>query len=207
MAKKSLARARRSQEAQIKRITGIVNKMQQQGFRFNKQFLSSLKVTGKTAGDAAKKAEKLKGLTKSKILEKVKSYTTDTGQMITGKGAGKRGALMEQRKRKQARISGLQNVEDALNSTVDAIHPQGKWIDLTSEKRELLQAWNRYKDNVTAKNYDQGILDAVTEYAYEIINPSDDFDHYDAVTGKIYHIMTGEPMPVNAIATSGEEEI
>lgn len=207
MAKKSLARARRSQAAQIKRITGIVNKLQQQGFQFNRQFLSSLKVTGKTAGDAAKKAEKLRGLTKSKILEKVKSYKVDDMRTITGKGAGKRGALMEQRKRKQARISGLQNVEDALNNTVDAIHPQGKWINLTTEKQELMQAWNRYKDNITAQNYDQNLLDAVTMHAHEIINPSDSYDHYDTIKGKIYHLLTGQPMPVEAISTGGEEEI
>lgn len=203
--KLSFARAVRSQEAQIARITKQVHELQQQGFQFNKQFLSSLKVTGKTASDANKKAAKFRGMTKRKIMQKVKSYTTDTGEVYTGKSAAARGRLAEQRKRKQKRITGLQNVEDALNMTADALHPDGKWINVSSEKRELLMAWNRYKDNVTAKNYNQDILDAVTDYANDIMNPSDSYEHYDSTVQKIYNLIEGHPMDPAYIARGGEE--
>lgn len=207
MAKKSLARAIRSQEAQINRINKMVNEMQQQGFTFNKQFLKSLKVTGTSASKAAAKAQKLKAITKSKLLNKVKSYKTDTGQVITGKRAGKAGALTEKRKRKQQRIAGLQNAEDALNNTVDAIHPNGKWHDLSSEKRELMQAWFRYKDNVTVATYDEKRLAAIVGYASEMIYPSDSLLRYDSMLQKIYGLLTGEAMTAEAIAVAGGEEI
>lgn len=203
--KYSLKRAQASQAAQINRINREIGKLQQQGFQFRQSFLQSLKVTGTNARDAAKKAAKLKSITKSKLYEKVKSYTQDDGTVITGSRAGERGRLAEQRKRKQKRLSALDNVDDAINSTVDSIHPGGKWINLSNEKQALLQAWYRLRYSITAATFDEQQLNNIIKLSDEIMNPSDNKDHYDTVTQIIYNVMEGEPMPEEFIDNDAEE--
>lgn len=207
MARKKISYSRqiRSQEAQIRRITNMVNTMQQQGFTFSKTFLNSLRVTGRSSAKAAKqKAVKLRGIKKTDLYSKVTQYRTDEGKKITGPDAGRMGKLAEQRKRrreKKERLNALDDVEDALNGITDHIHPGGSWIDLSKEKSELMNAWQNYRNNVTAETYDKNMLSAIRNLADGMIYPSDSYDHWDGSRQKIYNILTGVPMPEYAIST------
>lgn len=202
--KYSMKRAQASQAAQIKRINKEIGKLQQAGFQFKQSFLKSLKVTGTNARDAAKKAARLKSITKSKLYQKVKSYTRDDGTVITGSRAGEQGRRAEQRKRKKARLSVIENVDEAISGTVDAIHPAGKWIDLNGEKRQLLQAWNRLKYSINAVTFDEQQLNDIIKLADDIMDPSDEQGHYDSITQIIYNRIAGEPMPTEYIDNDAE---
>lgn len=203
--KYSLKRAQASQAAQIKRINREVGRLQQQGFQFKQSFLQSLTVTGTNARDAAKKAARLKSITKSKLYEKVKRYTQDDGTVITGSRAGERGRRAEQRRRKKGRLSVLDNVRDAVSATVDAIHPGGKWIDLSNEKAALMQAWYRFEYSVNASNFDLDQMNDIIKLSEQIMDPSESQEHYDSVTQIMYNRMTGEPMPAEFIDNDAEE--
>lgn len=205
--KYSMKRAQASQAAQIKRITREISRLQQQGFQFKQSFIQSLRVTGTNARDAAKKAAKLRSITKSKLYEKVKSYTADDGTVLTGSRAGERGRRAEQRKRKKQRLSVMENVEDAVSSTVDAIHPQGHWIDLSKEKQALTQAWYRFQYSVNAANFDLDQMNDIIKLSEQIMDPSESLEHYDSVTQIMYSRMAGEPMPADFIDDDTEDYI
>lgn len=216
MKKRRISKARQvnAQQAQINRINKLIQGLQRQGFQFQQNFLRSLHVSGSgvSASAAKKRAEKLRNITKSKLYDRVKSYTTDDGTVISGKDAGRRGRLLERRKnRKKKDNSFIENGEDALLATVDALHVKGRgWVDKSDDKDELMFAWYNFAAGVKLGeiNVDDGfnITAKVINLAAEIQYPSDSEAHYDSVHQKIINIMTGGPVPVDQIGNDEDLE-
>lgn len=151
----SLKQQQNSQAAQIKRIQKMIDDMRQSGFEFKQSFLNSLKVSGTTPSAAKKKAERLRGISKTDLYNQVSSYRTDSGKLWTGPAAGKRGRLMEQRKQRRARhdLTGLDNVETELLNLEDSFYYAAERTDMSVSKLSVLEAWRVYRENIEAAGF------------------------------------------------------
>lgn len=194
----SLKQQQNSQTAQIRRIQGMIDDMRQSGFEFRQSFLNSLKVSGSTPSAAKEKAQRLKGITKTDLYNQVKSYRTDSGKLWTGKDAGKRGRLAEQRKRRQARkkpLSGLDNVEIALISMEDSFYKGAQRTDMPQAKMAVLEAWFSFRAPIDQRGYfnegEPETAAAVKEMAEGMGERYQDKDDVEAKYEAIFRTLTG----------------
>lgn len=225
MAKKSKSAARlgrsvRSQQAQQKRISKMIGQLEMKGFIFPEKFkLSIMNTVKSTASNAQRKAKQLKGLTLSKLYEHASGYRTSSGKVWSGQFGVKRGRLTERRKTardKQNKLTGLSNVEDALNNTDDhvAIDSDGKfierrgYIDKTAERSSVLSEFDTWKRNhpktKDITNDDLSNLEKVKGLA-EKMNYLSTSETYDSASQKIISILRGMPLSADEVPEDDEE--
>lgn len=202
---KKLNAAYRSQARSIQRITNMMNDLKRQGFSFNKSFEKSLTVTGTSASKAAQKAERLKGITKTALKEKITGYMTDQGKKLHGKEARTTGMKIERKKKKEVkkrRISSIINIEDSVNTSVDYVlydesgnHVmKGDEIDVSSIKRQVIDSWDQYRHETPVKQMDVSVLEEFYSAIQPLQEASQQESTYDDAAQRAISILTGSPV-------------
>lgn len=183
----------------------MMNDLKRQGFSFSKQFEKSLKVTGKTASDAAKKAARLKAINKTALKEKITGYTTDEGKKLRGPQGRKEGFRRERKKRnevQQQRISSIINIEDSVTSSVDYVlydengnHVmKGEEIDVSPMKNAVIAAWDQYRQETPVRSMDIDVLNDFYAAIQPLQEASQQVNTYDEYAQRAIAILTGQPM-------------
>lgn len=214
-----LGRAVRSQQAQQKRVSKLIGQLEMKGFIFSEKFKQSVMNTVKsTASNAQRKAKQLKGLTLSKLYEHATGYKTSSGKVWGGRFGVKRGRLTERRKAardRQNKLTGLSNVEDALNITDDRVavddfgnyFPNMGLIDKTAEKNSVLSEFATWKhDHPKAEDISSGDianLEKIKGLA-ERMNYKSTSEEYDSAAQKIISILRGMPLSADEVPEDDE---
>lgn len=214
-----LGRAVRSQQAQQKRVSKMIGQLEMKGFIFSKKFKQSVMNTvTSTSSNAQRKAKQLKGLTLSKLYEHATGYKASSGKVWSGQFGVKRGRLTEKRKAardRQNKLSGLSNVEDALNITDDRVAvddfgnyiPNMGFIDKTAEKNSVLSEFATWKRNHPKANDitndDIANLEKIKGLA-ERMNYQSTSEEYDSASQKIISILRGMPLSADEVPEDDE---
>lgn len=215
-----LNKAIRMQETQQRRVSKLIGQMEMQGFNFSQKFKDSVMNTVEsTASNATRKAKQLKGLTKEKLYQKAISYTTDDGRVWAGKFGVKRGRLAQRRKtiqQNKKNLSGLANVESALNSTDDRVVidddgtllPRKEYIDKVNVRSSVLSAFDQWKarhpDAKKITREDLLNLERVKSLA-ERMTYDTTSNNYDSAAQKIINILQGGPLKADEVPEDDEE--
>lgn len=213
-------RAFRSQQKSIERIQNMIGDLRRQGFEFSKTFLKSLKVTGTTASDAAKKAARLKGITsKTKLLQRATTYTTDEGKILRGRKGVKEGIRQERKKRrkKSGGFSALDNLADAISAMTDTTwysenrvtHAVSHTdVDVSAIKRKVISAYDEYQQKIRTdpSKYNLEEIGQLTTLAGSLQEESQSDVQYDNSAQKMIQIMSGQPVSPDDIGADEEME-
>lgn len=197
--------AMRSQEKSITRINNMINDLRREGYDFNKNFLNSLKVSGTSASKAAAKAERLKGISKADLRQKITSYRTDEGKILKGTRAREEGPKIERAKKRRARkekVTTIINVEDAISDAVDEvwINEDGSHVSpgeqqtVTAIKQSVINAWEDYRDSTPVNEMDLSVLNAVHEALIPMNDHSQTVAEYDSNAQRVISLLTGAPV-------------
>lgn len=198
----------------------MMNDLKRQGFSFSKTFENSLKVTGTNATDAVKKANRLKGINKTALKQKITGYTADDGKKLTGSQARSEGIKIERKKKaetKKRRLTGLINVQSDVDNAVDEVwiveddagehHAgPGEQVDVSDLKFELINAFDDYRHSVPVSEMTINMLEKLHEILTDLHDQSQTRTNYDTTVQKAISILNNNE-PVNPDKIGNDESM